>query len=314
MFFVVADHRMVRRTFAVLAASVLLAGCDAGDVLGFGTGDEEDRPSELVFAGCPGGGKETVTVGLTPEEAWGNRLGPTLEPPAPDANGRVAVDGFRVAVACEVAKRIHGDDVTVKWKVLNSRYDLEDAVTSGEIDLMSSISAPYAEHRTSMLLTRSYYVSGPAILVTAQSGLKDYDDLNKSGKKLCDMLVALAEDLPDDQFEIVKEHNTFVCLEKLAAGEVDGVHGDALELAEIAYGRDPQLKLLDMRKPIAQEMALQTRVVDYAMGVNPNVAGLRKKADQAMADVISDGTWEKLRKHYLDPVGYPAKQPLPPEG
>src|SRR5690606_8305570 len=75
MFFVVADHWMVRRTFAVLAASVLLAGCDAGDVLGFGTGDEEDRPSELVFAGCPGGGKETVTVGLTPEEAWGTGSG-----------------------------------------------------------------------------------------------------------------------------------------------------------------------------------------------------------------------------------------------
>jgi len=278
----------VRRSFAAIAAASVLTGC-AEDPVAVGA-EQQPPKQQAVSADCPGGGRQSVTIGVQPDDfrATGGEI-----------------DGFRVAIACEVVKRVFGEDVTVTWQLL--RQDQHDALEQGAVDLVVAVPEDYAKQRTKVGVSRPYYISGPNVLV-ADGKLTEFDDIDRPNKKVCDVEFGLAAEFRA-AFDIVERDSIDECVTMLRAGEVDGVAGDAADLADLAADGGDGLQLLDIRDKVAEDANLQTRMLEYSIGVNPAKPDLLNEIDAALGEVMSDGTWQKFFQRYLEPVRFPHVQP-----
>src|SRR5690606_17375330 len=138
-------------------------------------GAEQQPPKQqAVSADCPGGGRQSVTIGVQPDDfrATGGKI-----------------DGFRVAIACEEAKRVFGEDVTVTWQLL--RQDQHDALEQGAVDLVVAVPEDYAKQRTKVGESRLFYSSGAGVLV-ADGKLTEFGESVRPTEEVCDLGFGLA--------------------------------------------------------------------------------------------------------------------------
>src|SRR5690606_794476 len=120
---------------------------------------------------------------------------------------------------------------------------------AGAVDLVVAVPEDYAKQRTKVGVSMPYYISGPNVLV-ADGKLTEFDDIDRSNKKVCDVEFGPAAELRA-AFDIVERDSIDECVTMLRAGEVDGVAGDAADLADLAADGGDGLQLLDIRDKVA---------------------------------------------------------------
>jgi ABC-type amino acid transport/signal transduction systems, periplasmic component/domain len=255
-----------RRALVGLAVlAVAAAGCGAGG----------DRPSIL--------GKEELVIGVKPDQ-------PGLGLKRQDG----AYEGFDVDVAKEVAKRVAGSGVRVRFVDAPSS-ERERMLRSREVDLVVASYSITPKRKTQVGFAGPYYVAHQDILVRrSETRINNVRDL--SGRTLCDVTGSNSYRRVREEKKIavrpVESASYSECVDKLRNGVVDAVSTDDLILAGFAASQAGQFKIVN--RPFTDER--------YGIGIHRDDIDGCEAVNKAITQMYQDGTAKKLLDKWFGPT------------
>ena len=183
---------------------------------------------------------------------------------------KVAV-GFDVDVAKYVAKKLGYSEDEIVWKESPSKQR-EAMLQNGDVDYIVASYSITDERKKVVDFAGPYFVAGQDLLVRKdETGIDGPKDLN--GKRLCSM----AE-----------------CATALLSGIVDAATTDDIILAGLASASRGRLRVVG--KPFTQEY--------YGIGVKKGNTELKNKINNAITDMIQDGSWQRAISDNTRGVAY----------
>lgn len=249
------------RLLIALVAALALAGC----------GMASGQPDSIA-------GKTELVVGVPPDE------------PGLGLRGRDGTfTGLDIDVARYIAARLGAANVTFKAVTSGQR---EDALRSGEVDMIVSSYSITPERKTKVTFAGPYYVAHQDTLVrSSEPGVRNVRDL--SGRRLCQVRgsvswqrVTIERKVPA---RLVPADSYGACLDDLVSGTVDAISTDDLILAGFAAEKGHAVQFVNA--PFSDEK--------YGVGVRPGDLDGCEDVNKAITEMYQDHTAAKLLKRWF---------------
>ncbi|WSA79516.1 glutamate ABC transporter substrate-binding protein [Streptomyces sp. NBC_01799] len=273
-------RKVTAASAAVLALALTATAC--------GSSDDEGGDSA-------GGGKK-ITIGIKIDQ-------PGIGLKTPDGK----FTGFDVDVATYIAKELGYDAKDITFKETKSA-DRETAIERGDVKFIAASYSINDERLQKVDFAGPYLLAHQDILVRADDdSIKSPADLNS--KKLCSVTGSTSAQNVKEKLAPkaqLQEYGGYSeCLTGLENKVVDALTTDDSILAGFASQKDFQGKFKLAGFKMSNE--------NYGIGLKKGDADLKKKIDDALTKMVSDGSWDKAVKANFGPANY-KNEPAPKIG
>ncbi|MEV0946370.1 glutamate ABC transporter substrate-binding protein [Rhodococcus sp. NPDC049939] len=256
----------------------------------------------VVASACGGGGEQTsalqsasegtLTVGIKYDQ-------PGLGLRNPDGS----FTGFDVEVAKYVADKLGVEPQNITFKESPSAQR-ETLIENGEVDFVAATYSITDTRKESVDFAGPYFIAGQSLLVEAGNTDITGPESLSGGKKLCSVSGSTPAQTVKEKYAQdvqLQEFDTYsACVEALRNGAVDAVTTDDIILAGYAAQYPGELKVVG--EPFTEER--------YGIGVAKGDAEARAKINDAIDEMIADGSWERAFNDTVGASGY--QIPTPP--
>ena len=241
----------------------------------------------LVLTACSGGAASAEND-LGTLSSGTLRIGTTgdTKPYAYTENGEL--QGFDVEIAREVAERlgVEAEFVTQEFSALLP------AVANGQLDMGAASISDTEERRGTVDFSDEYFIGYISVLADADSGITD-DPSSLDGKRLGIVQGTIQDSYAQENFtgaELVRFPDNNSAVAALSSGTVDAHFLDFPVAEEYAAASDG-----------SQEVAINVAVPEFpvAFPVRKGNEELRDAVDEALADIVADGTWLEIDQRYF---------------
>ncbi|MFE7792415.1 glutamate ABC transporter substrate-binding protein [Streptomyces sp. NPDC057460] len=268
-------RKVTAASAAVLALALTATAC--------GSSDDEGGDSA-------GGGKK-ITIGIKIDQ-------PGIGLKTPDGK----FTGFDVDVATYIAKELGYDAKDINFKETKSA-DRETAIERGDVKFIAASYSINDERLQKVDFAGPYLLAHQDILVRADDdSIKSPADLNS--KKLCSVTGSTSAQNVKEKLAPkaqLQEYGGYSeCLTGLENKVVDALTTDDSILAGFASQKDFQGKFKLAGFKMSNE--------NYGIGLKKGDADLKKKIDDALTKMVSDGSWDKAVKANFGPANYKNEQ------
>jgi glutamate transport system substrate-binding protein len=213
--------------------------------------------------------------------------------------------GMDVEVATYVAKKLGYEASDISW-VQAPSGQRETLIDNGQVKYIVGTYSITDKRKEKVDFAGPYFIAGQDLLVRADdTSIKGPEDLK--GKKLCSVTGSTSAQNVKDKYPGVdlQEFGTYSeCVAALAAGSIDALTTDDTILAGFAAQEQYKGKLKVVGNTFSQE--------DYGIGLKKGDTELCNKITDAIKDMISDGTWQKIVDDNLGPAGFTPGEGNPP--
>lgn len=269
-------NRSIRAGIGAIALAVVATACGGG---------EERSVLESAEAG-------ELTVGIKFDQ-------PGLGQRNPDGT----FSGFDVEVATYVANKLGVAPENITFKEAPSAQR-ETLIQNGEVDYIVATYSITDARKEKVDFAGPYFVAGQSLLVRAgDTEITGPESLN-NGKKLCSVTGSTpAQKVKDNYAQDVQlqEFDTYsACVEALRNGTVDAVTTDDIILAGYAAQFPGELEVVG--EPFSEEL--------YGIGLAKGDTEARSQINDAIEEMIADGSWAQAFEETVGPSGFPL--PAPP--
>ncbi len=204
--------------------------------------------------------------------------------------------GFDVSVARYVAKELGYTDVTFKEAPSAQR---ETLIQSGQVKMVFATYSITDDRKQKVSFAGPYFVAGQDLLIKSDNtDITGPDALN--GKKLCSVTGSTSAAKVKEKFADavqLQNYDTYSkCVEALNSGQIDAVTTDNVILAGFAAQPQYQGKLKVVGKPFSTE--------NYGVGIMKGDTELCGKVNDAIAKMVSDGSWQKALDDTVGASGF----------
>ncbi|MEV8454831.1 glutamate ABC transporter substrate-binding protein [Streptomyces sp. NPDC052095] len=270
-------RKVTAASAAVLALAVAATAC----------GSDKDGGS---------GDSKKITIGIKIDQ-------PGLGLKTPDGK----YTGFDVDVATYVAKELGYDAKDIVFKETKSA-DRETAIDRGDVKFIAASYSINDERLKKVDFAGPYLLAHQDILVRADDdSIKSPADLNN--KKLCSVTGSTSAQNVHDKLAPkaqLQEYGGYSeCLTGLENKVIDALTTDDSILAGYASQKEFQGKFKLAGFKMTNE--------NYGIGLKKGDADLKKKINDALTKMVSDGSWEKAVKDNFGPANY-KNEPAPKIG
>lgn len=273
-------RKVTAASAAVLALALTATAC--------GSDDKDD-------ASGSGGGKK-ITIGIKIDQ-------PGIGLKTPDGK----YTGFDVDVATYVAKELGYDAKDINFKETKSA-DRETSIERGDVKFIAASYSINDERLQKVDFAGPYLLAHQDILVRADDdSIKAPEDLNN--KKLCSVTGSTSAKNVHDKLAPKAQLQEFggysECLTGLENKVVDALTTDDSILAGYASQ--------DANKGKFKLAGFKMTNENYGIGLKKGDADLKKKINDALTKMVSDGSWDKAVEANFGPAGY-KNEPAPKIG
>jgi len=214
------------------------------------------------------------------------------------------MSGFDVEVAKYVAKKLGVEESGITWKETPSAQR-ETALQNQEVDFIVATYSITDKRKQVVDFAGPYFIAHQDLLVksdnTSICGPNDLD-----GKLLCSVKGSTSAQRIKDTFSTdvqLKEYGGYSdCVQALKTGAVDAVTTDDVILAGYAAQSPNDYKVVG--NGFSNE--------NYGVGIHKGDTAGTAAVSAALAEMISDGSWEKALKDTVGPSGYTIPAPPTP--
>ncbi|MEU9092268.1 glutamate ABC transporter substrate-binding protein [Streptomyces sp. NPDC087901] len=264
-------RKVTAASAAVLALALTATAC--------GSDDKDD-------ASGSGGGKK-ITIGIKIDQ-------PGIGLKTPDGK----FTGFDVDVATYVAKELGYDAKDINFKETKSA-DRETAIDRGDVKFIAASYSINDERLQKVDFAGPYLLAHQDILVRADDdSIKSPEDLNN--KKLCSVAGSTSaknvHDTLAPKAQLQEYGGYSECLTGLENKAVDALTTDDSILAGYAAQ--------DANKGKFKLAGFKMTNENYGIGLKKGDADLKKKINDALTKMVSDGSWDKAVEANFGPAGY----------
>ncbi|MFK0102597.1 glutamate ABC transporter substrate-binding protein [Streptomyces sp. NPDC091040] len=264
-------RKVTAASAAVLALALTATAC--------GSDDKDDSAGS-------GGGKK-ITIGIKIDQ-------PGIGLKTPDGK----FTGFDVDVATYVAKELGYDAKNIEFKETKSA-DRETAISRGDVKFIVASYSINDERLKKVDFAGPYLLAHQDILVRADDdSIKKPEDLNN--KKLCSVTGSTsAQNIHDTlapKAQLQEYGGYSECLTGLENKAVDALTTDDSILAGYASQ--------DVNKGKFKLAGFKMTNENYGIGLKKGDADLKKKINDALTKMVSDGSWKKAVDANFGPAGY----------
>ena len=264
--------RVTAALAAVAALGLALSACSSG-----GAGADASNDLGTISAG-------TLRIGTTGD----------TKPYAYTEDGEL--QGFDVEMAKEVAKRLglETEFVTQEFSALLP------AVANGQLDMAAASISDTAEREKTVDFSDHYFIGYISVLAAEGSGITD-DASSLDGKRLGIVQGTIQDSYAQENFtgaELVRFPDNNSAVAALGSGTIDAHFLDFPVAEEYAAASNG-----------SQGIAINVAVPEFPVGF-PIAKGnteLKAAVDQAVADIVADGTWLEIDQRFFP------DQPVPDE-
>ncbi|MFI6965977.1 glutamate ABC transporter substrate-binding protein [Streptomyces sp. NPDC050255] len=273
-------RKVTAASAAVLALALTATAC--------GSDDKDD-------ASGSGGGKK-ITIGIKIDQ-------PGIGLKTPDGK----FTGFDVDVATYVAKELGYDAKDINFKETKSQ-DRETSIERGDVKFIAASYSINDERLQKVDFAGPYLLAHQDILVRADdTSIKSPEDLNN--KNLCSVTGSTSAQNVHDKLapkaELQEYGGYSECLTGLENKAVDALTTDDSILAGYASQ--------DANKGKFKLAGFKMTNENYGIGLKKGDADLKKKINDALTKMVSDGSWDKAVEANFGPAGY-KNEPAPKIG
>jgi glutamate transport system substrate-binding protein len=273
-------RKVTAASAAVLALALTATACGSSDDKG----------------GDSGGGGKKITIGIKIDQ-------PGIGLKTPDGK----FTGFDVDVATYIAKELGYDAKDIDFKETKSA-DRETAIERGDVKFIAASYSINDERLQKVDFAGPYLLAHQDILVRADdASIKSPADLNS--KKLCSVTGSTSAQNVKEKLAPkaqLQEYGGYSeCLTGLENKVVDALTTDDSILAGFASQKDFQGKFKLAGFKMSNE--------NYGIGLKKGDADLKKKINDALTKMVSDGSWDKAVKANFGPANY-KNEPAPKIG
>jgi glutamate transport system substrate-binding protein len=205
--------------------------------------------------------------------------------------------GFDIDVAKYVAKELGVDekDITFKEAVSANR---EAFLQQGQVDMVVATYSINDARKQKVSFAGPYLVAGQDLLVREDNkDIKGPQSLN--GKKLCSVAGSTSAQLIKDKYakdvQLQEERTYSACVDRVLSGQLDAVTTDNSILYGYAAQHPAELRVIGA--PFSQE--------NYGIGLKKDDKKGRDAVNDALAEMVSDGSWNAALKANLPTSGFP---------
>ncbi|MDF6045290.1 glutamate ABC transporter substrate-binding protein [Streptomyces sp. JH14] len=267
-------RKVTAASAAVLALALTATACGSSD-------DKGDSA---------GGGKK-ITIGIKIDQ-------PGIGLKTPDGK----FTGFDVDVATYIAKELGYDAKDINFKETKSA-DRETAIERGDVKFIAASYSINDERLQKVDFAGPYLLAHQDILVRADDdSIKSPADLNS--KKLCSVTGSTSAKNVKEKLAPkaqLQEYGGYSeCLTGLENKAVDALTTDDSILAGFASQKDFQGKFKLAGFKMSNE--------NYGIGLKKGDADLKKKINDALTKMVSDGSWDKAVAANFGPANYKNEQ------
>lgn len=219
-------------------------------------------------------------------------------------------EGFDVDVARYVARQLGYSDAQIEFKEAPSKQR-EAMLQNGDVDMILASYSITDERKKAVSFAGPYFVAGQDLMVRADDdSITGPQDLN--GKRLCSVTGSTSATVVKEKFanevQLMEQPGYAECATALFSGIVDAVTTDDIILAGLASASRGKLKVVG--KPFTQEY--------YGVGIKHGDTELATKINEAIEEMIQDGSWERAIEENTEGTDYTPdpeyNPPTPDEG
>lgn len=240
------------------------------------------------------------------KEAGKIRIGIKFDQPGLGFKKSGTYVGFDVDVATYIANKLGYSEDAIVWKEAPSKQR-EAMLQNGDVDMILASYSITDERKRAVSFAGPYIVAGQDLMVRADDHqIQGPEDLN--GKKLCSVTGSTSAVTVKHTFanevQLMEQPGYAECATALFSGIVDAVTTDDIILAGLASAARGRLRLVG--KPFTQER--------YGVGIKKGDKALAKKINAALADMESNGSWQRALENNTKGTHYkPNPQYNPPK-
>lgn len=264
---------------------IALAAVTALTLAACGGGEEE--------AGGEGGGDDTLTIGIKFDQPG---LG-FMEGDTPS--------GFDVDVAKYVAEKLGYSEDQIEWKESPSAQR-ETLLSTGQVDMIFATYSITDERRETVSFAGPYFVAGQDLLVAADNTEITGPEALE-GKNLCSVTGSTSAERIKEEYatgvQLLEQPGYAECVTALIAGQVDAVTTDDIILAGLGAQPANAGKVKVVGAPFSEEK--------YGVGL-PKDSDQCEAINEALQEMIDDGSWEKFVTTNTEGTGYTPNASLNP--
>ena len=281
----------MKKYFAMLLAGMMavsLAACGGGSSASTAPAETEAEVTEegTTEAEAPAeAGEETAAI-TTVEEGVLHMATNAAFPPYEMISDDGGFEGIDVEIATEIANKL-GLELVVDDMEFGS---VITSVQSGKSDIAMAGLTVTEERKQNVDFTESYATGIQVIIVPEDSDILTVDDL--ANDKMIGVqdgttgYIYCSDDYGEDH--ITSYTNGAMAIEALKGGKVDAVVIDN-EPAKAFVAANEGLKILDT----------EYIVENYAIGISKDNTGLRDAVNNALTELIADGTVQQIVDKYI---------------
>ena len=268
-------NRSIRVGIGALAVAAIASACGGG---------EERSASESAASG-------QLTVGIKFDQ-------PGLGLRNPDGT----FSCFDVEVAKYVGEKLGVAPENITFREAPSAQR-ETLIQNGEVDYVVATYSITDARKEKVDFAGPYFIAGQSLLVRSDStDITGPESLN-NGKKLCSVTGSTpAQNVKDTYAQDVQlqEFDTYsACVEALRNGTVDALTTDDIILAGYAAQYPGELEVVG--ESFTEEQ--------YGIGLARGDDETRTKINDAIEEMIADGSWANAFEETVGPSGFPLPEP-----
>jgi len=206
-------------------------------------------------------------------------------PPFSMTDARGQLDGLEIRVMREVAKRLNLSykPVVLKWE------SMLVGLQADQYDLTSTAMDITEERQKAVTFADGWLESGGRLIVKKDSGLASPEAIKGKavGVLVASTWAKLAEGLGAREVKQYKAETD--AIQDLMAGNIDGVVTDAIAGAYAIQASQLPLTMLD--RPLSE--------IQKGFAIKKGKPNLTRAVNKALADMVADGTYERLTKELV---------------
>ena len=266
--------------------------------------------TKLIAAGTAAAAMAALLTGCGSSDDDKLTIGIKFDQPGLGLRSGSDYSGFDVDVARYVAEHLgySADNIEFVESISANR---ETMLENGQVDMIFATYSITDTRREVVDFAGPYFVAGQDLLVRKDdNSINGPEDLN--GKRLCSVTGSTSAATVKEKFasevQLMEQPGYAECATALFSGIVDAVTTDDIILAGLASASRGKLKVVG--KPFTQEY--------YGVGIKKGDTQLATKINNAIVDMIQDGSWENAISdntkgtNYTPDVRY--NPPTPDEG
>lgn len=255
----------------------------------------------FTLAACGGGGGGSGSA----SGSGAIKIGIKFDQPGMGLKEGATYTGFDVDVAKYVATALGHKDSDITF-IQAPSANRETLISTGQVAMVVGTYSITDKRKKKVSFAGPYFIAGQDLLVKANdTSITGPDSLK--GKRLCSVKGSTSAAKVKEKYPAVQlqEYDTYSkCVEALSSGAIDAMTTDNTILAGYAAQPANKGKFKVVGKPFSTE--------NYGVGLKKGDSELCTKVKDALAKMVSDGSWQKAFDANLGASGVkldPAKNP-----